>query len=124
MLVLVGGEEPAVDAVGAAGIGEHEVAHPVTLTARCGALEGLVPEIVRHHLNGTLVVEDLGSAGGLDGPARMNGDGGRFPVLDARGERFGECTLIVLAEQSAEVARESAAPGPTRLPPCASRLCG
>ena len=61
MLVLAR-EQPAVDAVGPRGIIEHEVAYPVTIATRGGVLEGLVLEIVRHHLTCALILEDLGGA--------------------------------------------------------------
>src|SRR5262249_55831910 len=122
MLVLVRGKQPAIDAVGARRVVEHEVAHPVALAARCGALEGLVLQIVCHHLHCALVLEDLGGSSRLDGAAGMYGDGRGRAALDPLRERIGELALIVLAQERAEVLRELGAPGSRGMQSRASRL--
>src|SRR5215469_8326196 len=122
MLVLVRGKQPAIDAVGARWVVEHEVAHPVTLAARCGALEGLVRQIVCHDFHRALALEDLGGSCRLHGAAGMYGDGSDRANLDPLGERIGELALIVLAEERAEVLRELGAPGARRMHSCTSWL--
>src|SRR5690348_920327 len=105
MLVLVGRKQAAVDAVGAGRIVEHEVAHPVALTARGGMLEALSLEIVTDDLRRPFALEYLCGAPRLDRPARMHGDRGRA-ATHSLGQRLGERTLILPVEQHAEVLQE------------------
>src|ERR1700739_2950152 len=76
VLVRVGGEQPAVDAIRAGRVVEHEVPYPVAVAVRSCVLEGLILEIVSHHFHGSLGLEDLGRARRLDGASRVHGYGG------------------------------------------------
>jgi hypothetical protein len=88
-------------------------------------LEGLVLEIVAHELDCARILENFSGAGGLDGAARMHGDGRRTAALDSLRERIGEWALIFLTEERTEILHEPGPPRVCRVHPGAPRLgCG
>src|SRR6516162_2391026 len=94
----------------------------LALAARCGALEGLVRQIVSHHLHRALALEDLGGSCRLDRAAGMYGDGSGRVTFDPLGEPIRELALIVLAQERTEVLRELGALGTRGMQTRTSRL--
>src|SRR5579863_99921 len=96
-------KQPAVDAVRAGRVIQHEMPHPVAVAARGGTFEGgLIPQVVPDYLDRAGLFQDIGGARGLDGAARMDGDGGGAG-LDTPRQCVHELLFVRAAEEGAEI---------------------